>query len=102
MCHANWQVPTVSALTLLSALPLEASLPSGLNETTQSGASSVQDTGVGLQVDHELLRNLILSASADYDRSEFDDIGRTDDTIALGADAKYLLNRRLISILAPV
>jgi hypothetical protein len=50
------------------------------------------DTVVSLTEDHELLRNLILSANANYVNDSFQGINRTDNTYGLGAGAKYLMN----------
>jgi hypothetical protein len=51
------------------------------------------DTLVSLTEDHELLRNLIISADVSYTNDDFADINRTDNDYALGAGAKYLMNR---------
>jgi hypothetical protein len=53
------------------------------------------DTVVSLTEDHELLRNLIVSANASYINDSFDGINRTDNNYALGAGMKYLINRYL-------
>ncbi|ADU13845.1 hypothetical protein Astex_2187 [Asticcacaulis excentricus CB 48] len=53
------------------------------------------NTTVGLSVDHELLRNLIVSAGVRGQKYEFDGIDRNDTgkTVMLGA--RYLMNRRI-------
>lgn len=61
--------------------------------TQQDEAESNFRSTVGLGVQHELLRNVLLAANADYTRDEFSGVDRTDDTIAVGAGASYLLNR---------
>ena len=50
---------------------------------------------VGLEVQHELLRNVLLNATADYTRDDFEGTSRTDNIYGLGAGVSYLLNRNL-------
>lgn len=66
-----------------------------VEETTLSGASGAFSTRVGATVDHELLRNLILSANVDYENNDYEGVSRTDDIINVGPSADYLLNRYL-------
>ena len=61
--------------------------------TTQAGASSKVRTGVGLRVEHELLRNLLLFGEAGYRNEEFEDIDRTDHRFLAGLGGEYLLDR---------
>lgn len=49
----------------------------------------------GGRVDHELLRNVILSAAAEFGRREYDVIDRDDDFFYASLGAQYLLNRRV-------
>jgi hypothetical protein len=49
----------------------------------------------GVNVDHELFRNLLLNANAAYANDDFKGIDRTDDVYGFGVGAKYLLNRHL-------
>jgi hypothetical protein len=51
------------------------------------------DTVVSLTEDHELLRNLIVSANASYINDNFDGINRADNDYAFGAGARYMMNR---------
>jgi hypothetical protein len=46
-------------------------------------------------VDHELLRNVILSAKAEYQMDDYQDIDREDDFYLVQAGATYKLNRNL-------
>ncbi|MGA8614520.1 MAG: outer membrane beta-barrel protein [Xanthobacteraceae bacterium] len=63
---------------------------------------SIGITGVGylasavtVDVSHELLRNLLLSATAGYENDAFQGVSRTDNISSAGASVKYLLNRNL-------
>ena len=74
---------------------------SGLRSVYTSNPS-IGITGAGylasaitVNVDHELLRNLLLSAGAGYENDAFQGISRTDNVFSAGATVKYLLNRNL-------
>lgn len=62
-------------------------------ETTLTAASGTLTTEYSLSVDHELLRNLILSARASMSTEEFEGTSREDDYLKAGIGAKYMLNR---------
>lgn len=47
----------------------------------------------GLRVDHELLRNVILTGSARFGNRDYETIARTDDYLEWQVGADYLLNR---------
>jgi len=53
------------------------------------------ESSVGLSVDHELLRNLLLNGNASYINDDFKGIDRTDNAYQAGVGTKYLLNRNL-------
>lgn len=67
----------------------------GIVETTQNGASANLQSNVALEVQHELLRNLLLNGRLSYTRDDFDGIDRTDNTYRARAGVRYLLNRNL-------
>lgn len=50
-------------------------------------------TAVGVRVDHELLRNLLLNGQLTFANDDFHGLNRTDDDYLAGVGAKYLLNR---------
>jgi hypothetical protein len=57
-------------------------------------ASSAQfGTGGSLNVDHELLRNLILNARVAFEHNKYQNIDRSDDLFAMSGGARYLMNR---------
>ena len=66
-----------------------------VEDTTIVGASGFFRNEVGLSADHELLRNLILGVDGRYSFDDYQGISREDRNIALGADARYLLNRNI-------
>lgn len=60
--------------------------------TSQDEAESNFRSAVGLSVDHELLRNVIIGADVSYVRDDFQG-DRTDNTVGAGAEVNYLINR---------
>ena len=52
-------------------------------------------TAIDARVDHELLRNLILSGGAGFGLDDFEDISREDKNVAAFVGADYLWNRYL-------
>jgi hypothetical protein len=66
-----------------------------IEDWTITGASGTLGTGGGIQVDHELLRNLILSARTGYTEYEYVGASRTDKAFTAGFDGNYLLNRHV-------
>lgn len=52
-------------------------------------------TEAEVRIDHELLRTLIIGASAAYQKDQFNDIDRDDKRWALGLRAEYRLTRNL-------
>ncbi len=64
-----------------------------VNDTTQTNASGIFTTQAGIDVDHELLRNLILNANFAYVNDDYDSIDRTDNFYVGGIGARYLITR---------
>jgi hypothetical protein len=64
-----------------------------VDDTTISGASSVDVRHVGASVDYELLRQLILQPRINYSDDKFNGVPRDDKITSAGVEAKYLLNR---------
>lgn len=70
-----------------------------------AGSSAEQSDAVGsggflsqyveLGVDHELLRNVIVSAGGSFTNNDFEGIARDDDVITLDVGAEYLINRNM-------
>jgi hypothetical protein len=59
------------------------------------GAAAYQSQNVSLKVDHELLRNVILSANGAYDKDDYKGISRHDQRFTAGFGATLLVNRRV-------
>ncbi len=69
-------------------------------ETIVGTSSGILSTRAGLEVDHELLRNLLLSADARVQRDDFKGNAREDDYLGFGLAATYMMNRHLYLSLA--
>jgi hypothetical protein len=78
--------------------------PTELTTLTFTGSRTVEDAGIigssgylssniGAQVDHELLRNVILSGQVGYGKDEYSGIDRADKRYNASVSATYLLNR---------
>jgi hypothetical protein len=75
-------------LTTVTATALRAVGDSGI-----IGSAGYLNTTGGIQVDHELLRNLILTANAVATQNQYEGISRTDTIFGVGASANWLLTR---------
>lgn len=78
-------------VTPLTTVRLEAAAT--IQETNAAGASGFLDQSVGLSVEHELLRNLLLGAGASFANLDYEGIARTDDVVSAGLSADYAINR---------
>ena len=65
----------------------------GVEETTIGTSSGFFSTTLGLNVDHELLRHLLLHADASYSKSDYEGIIREDDYLRFGAGATSLTKK---------
>ena len=81
-------------------------LPSGLttvnlsssrliHETTVDTASGIFETKAKLDIDHELLRNLLLNLNVSFSHEDYVGIGREDKYFDVGIGANYLMNRNV-------
>jgi len=66
-----------------------------IDSTTIVGAAGIETTTLGVRGDHELFRNLILSADLEYTNEDFDGIDREDDIWLFEIGGEYKMNRYL-------
>lgn len=66
-----------------------------IEETTGTGVSGYLTTRAGANVDHELLRNLILSAGFGWENNDYEGSTRDDDILTGTLGAEYLMNRNI-------
>ena len=66
-----------------------------IEESVAGGAPGYISNTIELNVDHELLRNVLLSANVNYGDNNYEKIDREDERTGAGASVAYLLNRRV-------
>lgn len=66
-----------------------------VEDTVSITSPGFLSTSVGGRVDHEFLRNVLLSAQASYTHDDYEQLDRTDKTKSAGLNATYLMNRRV-------
>jgi hypothetical protein len=85
----NWTPTQLTSVQLLGR--------AGIDESTVvfegEQASGALNYRIGTIVTHDLRRNIQLNASASFERDEFENTDRNDDTYRLGAGITYLINR---------
>jgi len=62
-----------------------------VRETTVVGASAAFSSIFTLEADYELLDNLVLNASVEYEIEDFKGVDRSDDLLTLDLGARYML-----------
>lgn len=66
-----------------------------VEDSNAPGAGGYLSSTAGVRVDHELLRNLILSGLLNFTLDDYEGLGREDERFNASIGATYLLNRRL-------
>lgn len=88
--------PTFGLALVANVTPLtsvNAVVNRTISDTTVNGASSSTNTYYGLSADHEMQRNWVVGAGANFLHSDFEGTTRQDDVTTVGARAKYYFNR---------
>lgn len=83
--NMTWNVTPLTTLT--------GDVKREITETTLVSASGTLTASVSGRIDHELLRNLLLSGRLELSRDEFDGTTREDDYVKGMLQVRYLLNR---------
>ncbi|MFO1067428.1 MAG: outer membrane beta-barrel protein [Geminicoccaceae bacterium] len=96
----NVHTPTAGAdltwnVTTLTSVIFNVNGAAKETTVTENGepASANLQGVVGINVWHELLRNLLLNGYGQYVRNDFEGISRKDNTYRVGGGVRYLLNR---------
>jgi hypothetical protein len=95
---------TFGSISGLSAKALVEWFPTQLTTITLNGSRAFQDAAVagspayiaeivGLQADHELLRNVILTGHVGLENDDYHNVARKDRSTSASVGVKYLLNR---------
>jgi hypothetical protein len=66
-----------------------------IEDSTFANSGGYFNTGAGIRIDHELLRNLLLNAAVDYENEDFKRIDRDDNIYRIQGGARYLMNRSI-------
>lgn len=66
-----------------------------IEDSTIAGASGYFNTGLSAVIDHEFLRNLIVSLAGDVERDDFRGIGASSSIFRATFTARYMINRNL-------
>ncbi|WP_417493208.1 outer membrane beta-barrel protein [Maricaulis sp.] len=74
---------------------IEVSATRAPRESAITASAGYTETQISGRVDHELLRNLILSARVSFGDDEYSGIDRTDERFEAMASASWLMNRRV-------
>jgi len=74
---------------------LKGSASQSVAETDLIGTSGSRETNFTLTAEHELLRNLLASASVGYVRDDYVGISRLDNTYGADIGVRYLMNRNI-------
>jgi hypothetical protein len=80
-------------VTQLTSLKLSATRST--QETILQGASGLFDTTVEASVQHEILRNVLISLGVTFDDGDYKGIRQTDDTYGIDATVRWKINRYL-------
>lgn len=80
-------------VTQLTTITLRASR--GFQDSGLANSAGYASNTAGVQVDHELLRNVILNTRLDYEQANHEGIDRQDDRLNFSIGGTYLLNRAL-------
>jgi hypothetical protein len=76
--------------SMLTTIRLDAART--IEDTSITAASSFVSTRGAIGLDHELLRNFILSGRVGYENAEYLGVGRDDDIITGSLSGRYLIN----------
>lgn len=90
-----WNPTQLTSVTLKAARTVQDANNAALVGPTGAFLNSpgYLESTVGVSVDHELLRNLLLNGNAAFVVDDFQGIDRSDNYFQFGVGAKYLVNR---------
>lgn len=86
--NVAWYVTGLTTLTFNASRNVE-------DTSAVAGAQPYTESEYGARVDHELRRNVILTAGVQAGQREYDSIDRDDDFTRADVGGDYLLNRRV-------
>jgi hypothetical protein len=90
-----WNVTQLTSLRFGLSRTIEETIVTNSVGATVALAEADLVTSASVSVEHELLRNVLLTAGANYTQDDFQGITRTDNSYEGTAGARYLINRNL-------
>lgn len=87
MGHVEWFPTQLTTIGVNGSRTIE--------ESVAPGSPGFISNNIGASIDHELLRNVLLSANVGYGKDNYEQVDRDDKRTTFGATATYLLNRRV-------
>ena len=90
-----WNVTQLTSLRATMARTVEETTQFSNVGGTNFDASGYLQTAVKLSAEHELLRNVLLSAYVSYLNADYNGINRTDNQYEANVEGRYLINRNL-------
>lgn len=102
----SYDDPAFKDITGLGARAQVEWFPTELTTVTVNGSRTVEDSGIpgssgylssniGGQIDHELMRNVLVSGQVSYGKDEYEGVDRGDKRLNAGVSATYLMNRHV-------
>jgi hypothetical protein len=89
-----WNVTTLTSVTLEVDRNLQETTTGGI--ITPTASTGYLSTGGSLTVTHELMRDLLVEAHADYTENDYNRAaGRTDELMGVGIGSRYFVNRNV-------
>lgn len=85
--NIDWFVTPLTTVNLDAGATIE--------ESTTPGVPGFMRNSVALRVDHELLRNIVLTARGSYASDDYKGSTRKDDIFGAGLGVKYLMGRNI-------
>jgi len=92
---SDWALRAGLTWNVTRLTSIRGGLSRDVEPTTVSGASAVLASGATLDIDHELLRNVVVRAGAAVRAYDFVGTAREDDVLTWTLGARYMLNRTL-------
>lgn len=90
-----WSVTELTSLKFVAQRSVQETIVTNTVGATTTPAASDLQSSVGATVEHELLRNVLLTAGVGYTEDDFQGISRTDSSYSASAGGRYLINRYL-------
>lgn len=90
-----WSITQLTSLKFNASRVVQETTVSNTSGATVTDSSGDLVSTVGAAVEHELLRNVLLTAGVGYTQDAFQGISRTDNSYSGTAGGRYLINRYL-------